>query len=440
MRLRERLAELDPRTRAGAAGVADAGEAERRERIERLRELIGEASARSARPRPERAPVAPGRLPLGQERETAAGPLHIVERWLEPGHMHGRVAVRDALGVEGALVAKLALEPAFERLDFSRMLILDTETTGLAGGTGTVPFLIGLCFFEDGVLKLEQLFLRNLGAETPLLQHLAERVAQASCLLSYNGKAFDWPLLRTRFVLNRVPLPPAPPHLDLLHCARRVCRPRMPSVRLTEVERSLLGFHREDDVDGAQIPGLYLGYLRGDDPRCLLPVLEHNAHDLVALAAVLSRLCAHFAEVRPEDDPRDHLAYAKLALRGRDHLRARAFAEAAAAGSENSALAREALALCAAACRRGGDSAAALRAWQRALQLADCEQSRAHAHLALARLCEHALRDPRAAYGHARLTLPAEGAHAHGRRLGRLHRRLERALLHETGRREDGKA
>jgi uncharacterized protein YprB with RNaseH-like and TPR domain len=435
MRLRDRLTELSrpmPPTAVAASlesGVVErSDQAERAERIERLRALIGGVVARGNRQSSEPASIGrgPGLLPVGEQRHTEHGPLHIVERWLEPGHTHGRVAVRGALGVESALLARLALDPALERVDLARMLILDTETTGLSGGTGTVPFLIGLCFFEDGALKLEQLFLGNLGGEAPLLRHLADRIAGASCLVSYNGKAFDWPLLRARFVLNRIPLPPAPPHLDLLHCARRVLRPRLASVRLCEVERALLGFYREDDVDGAEIPGLYLRYLRGADPRTLLPVLQHNEHDLVALAAVLWRLCAHFASVQREDDPRDHLAYAKLALRAGDLERAHEFAEAAAAGA-SAEVAYDALAVVASAARLRGDSQAALLAWRRALHCADDELPAARARLALARLCERKLKDLAQAYQHARFTLPAEGPDAQGRRLGRLVRKLERA-------------
>jgi uncharacterized protein YprB with RNaseH-like and TPR domain len=336
--------------------------------------------------------------------------------------------VRGALEVDTRVVAGLAHDPGFAGVDLSRMLILDTETTGLAGGAGTVPFLIGLGLFEDGVLKVEQLFLRNLGQEAPLLHHLAERIAQASVLVSYNGKAFDWPLLRARFVLNRVPLPEAPPHLDLLHCARRVWKPRLGSVRLTEVESALLGLTREDDVEGAEIPALYLRYLRGGDPRALLSVLAHNERDVIALAAVLWRLCAHFASVRAEDDPHDHLAYAKVALRGNDLVRACAFAEAAAAGTTSAELRMQAAWVRALAERRRGDLKAAALAYDEALAHAACERTAGTLHLALARLYERQLRDCARAHRHARFTLPAEGAEAHGRRLGRLRRKLLRML------------
>jgi uncharacterized protein YprB with RNaseH-like and TPR domain len=409
----------------GAAHEPGPDSPERSDRIEHLRALIGEVAARERR----RSPAVHGEpqsLPVGEARENAHGELHLIERWLDPDHCHGRVPVGGALGVDAGLVARLSLDPELGEVDLSRMLILDTETTGLAGGAGTVPFLVGLAYFDDGVLKVEQLFLRNFGQEAPLLAHLAERVAQASCLVSYNGKSFDWPLLRARFVMNRVPMPEVPPHLDLLHCARRVLRPRMAGVRLTAVEQELLGFHREGDVDGSLIPGLYLGYLRGADPRSLLPVLEHNEHDVIALAAILARLCEHFAEVKPEDDPRDHLAYAQVALRARDLERAEGFARAAAEGGGEVGVSAQAHGLAAKVARRRGDARAAAEAWQRALQVAPCELTAAEAHCALAKLYEHALKDLRRARAHARMTMPAEGPVAHGRRLGRLHRRLLR--------------
>ena len=438
MRLRDRLAGSSPPVGFVPLPAAERTEQpaepdspERVQRLARLRALIGEVEQRT-RTRAERAPAAPAPravLPFGTRLDTAAGPLHLIERWFEPEHCHGRVAVRDALSTPPALLAELALEPALQAVDLSGMLIFDTETTGLAGGAGTVPFLIGLGWFEDGGFKLEQLFLPNFGAEAPLLLRLAERLRRASCIVSYNGKSFDWPLLRARFILNRIPLPDAPVHLDLLHCARRVLKQRLPNVRLADVERALLGFYREDDVNGALIPGMYLSYLRGGDPRALLPVFVHNEHDVLALAAILWRLCAHFASVRPEDDPRDHLAYARIAQRAGNVQRARAFAEAAAQYGEPGDASLRAHFMCATLARRGGDPAAAAAWLQRALSNAACEQSAARAHLLLARLYERQLKDPVRAQHHARFTLACEGAEAHGRRLERIRRRLERLSL-----------
>jgi uncharacterized protein len=431
MRLRDRLSsfygELGLAARAPAAEPSS-GE-QRSQRIAHLRALIGGVQSRELGP--QRARIAPRDEPRaslpGETLQTADGPLHRIERWLAPEHRHGRALVRHALEVEAGVLARLALDPSLEGVDLSRMLVLDTETTGLSGGAGTVPFLVGLGWFEQGVFKLEQLFLTNFGGEVPLLRYLAEQLARASCIVTYNGKSFDWPLLRSRFILNRVACPEPPLHIDLLHCARRVLKPRLSSVRLVEVERSLLHFHRDDDIDGAEIPGRYLGYLRGRDPSLLLPVFEHNANDLIALPAVLWRLCAHFERLQPSDDPRDHLAYARVALRAGDLDRARTFGEAAAAFGGDGALVGDAFALCAAVARRSGDSESAALLWQRALEVAPCALSAAQAHLALTRLYERALKDLARAHQHAQGTLAIEGEPAHARRLERLRRRLERA-------------
>jgi hypothetical protein len=289
-----------------------------------------------------------------------------------------------------------------------------------------VPFLIGLAFFEEGALKVEQLFLRELGQERPMLAYLAERLAQASCIVTYNGKAFDWPLLRTRAILSRVPLCEPPAHLDLLHCARRILKGRLESVRLSEVERALLGHYREDDVHGSAIPTLYLEYLRGGEAEPLRAVIEHNASDLIGLAAILPRLCEHFAEVRKEDDPHDHLAFAKVALRAKDFERAESFARAAAQSTDQDALACEAHGVFASSSRKRGDAAAAIEALHASLERARTIEEVAATHLALAKLYERAAKDARKAYAHALHTMEVEGPEAHGRRLGRLHRKLLR--------------
>jgi tetratricopeptide (TPR) repeat protein len=230
--------------------------------------------------------------------------------------------------------------------------------------------------------------------------------------------------LRSRFVLNRIAGCEPPRHVDVLHCVRRVLKPRLPTVRLADVERELLSFYREGDIDGALIPAIYHGYLRGGDPQPLLSVLEHNDHDLVALAAIVAELCRHFERVVERDDPRDHLAYAKLAFRARDGERAVSFARAAIEGGGGRELERDAETLSARVAQRRGDVAAAVSAWQRVLELSRDEISAAQAHFALAKLYEHGLRDFAAARQHARFTLAVEGELGHGRRLGRLQRRL----------------
>src|SRR5579864_6110659 len=144
--------------------------------------------------------------------------------------------------------------------DPSKWLFLDTETTGLAGGTGTYAFLIGLAWWDAGALQVEQLFMRDFAEEYSLLHELAARVAERPVLVTFNGKTFDWPLLDSRFKMTRtIPTPQLAAHLDLLHPARALWKLRLGSVRLVELERrvldtSRLGWHREDDIASSLIP------------------------------------------------------------------------------------------------------------------------------------------------------------------------------------------
>ncbi len=366
-----------------------------------------------------------GALP-GQTTQTEHGELHLIDEYLEPRHHHGRAPIANALCVSSERLAQLALDPALEEVDIKRAMFFDTETTGLAGGTGTVPFLIGIGWFEDESLRIQQLFLPELGREAPMLHWVRERIRQSSCLVSFNGKTFDWPLLRNRFVMNRVRAPKLPPHLDLLHCARRILKRRLRSIRLVELEREVLGMYREDDVSGALIPQLYFDYLDGGDVSPIARVIEHNANDLIALAALVAELVSHFDEVHGDDDPRDHLSYARLAERAGDRGRARSFAKAAADGGGDAACTVEAHLLTARMARRSGDFEDEERALLDALRAATEDELRSTVQLLLSKHYEHRRKDLARALEHAVATTLAEGEEASHRRVLRLQRRLAR--------------
>ena len=152
--------------------------------------------------------------------------------------------------------------------DPQQWLFLDTETTGLAGGTGTYPFLVGLAWWEGGGLEVEQLFMREYSEERSLLAALAERLAERPVLVTFNGKSFDWPLLETRYRMTRTIAPPEPlAHLDFLHPARNLWRLRLGSVRLSQLERHVLGWDRGADVPSELIPRIYLDFVRGGPCR-----------------------------------------------------------------------------------------------------------------------------------------------------------------------------
>jgi uncharacterized protein YprB with RNaseH-like and TPR domain len=182
--------------------------------------------------------------------------------------------------------------------DPSKWLFLDTETTGLAGGTGTYAFLIGLAWWDAGALQVEQLFMRDFGEEHAILHEVASRIAERPVLVTFNGKAFDWPLLENRFTMTRsIAVPRLAAHLDLLHPARALWKLRLGSVRLVELERHVLdaarlGWHRQDDVLAALIPQHYFDYLRGGPAEPLAAVVRHNQMDLRGLAALVGKIDA----------------------------------------------------------------------------------------------------------------------------------------------------
>lgn len=170
-------------------------------------------------------------------------------------------------------------------LDPEQWLFLDTETTGLSGGTGTYAFLVGLGWWEADGFVVAQYFMRDHGEERSLLMEVAAQLARRRVLVTFNGKSFDWPLLTTRFQMTRtdgIREPAA--HLDLLHPARRLWRLHLRSVALTELERHVLGFDRGPDIPSETIPHRYFAFLRGGSAGAIAEIFQHNQQDLCGLA------------------------------------------------------------------------------------------------------------------------------------------------------------
>ena len=173
-----------------------------------------------------------------------------------------------------------------------RLLHFDTETTGLAGGTGTRAWMIGAADWQaDGRFRVRQLTTTTMGGEAAMLRTFATWLQPDTVLVSYNGKCYDSPLLKTRYRLARLPDPLSGlRHLDLLHPVRRRWKGVWENCRLATVERELLGVVREDDLPGSEAPAAWLNYLRGGSAVNLRRVLAHNRQDLKSLAGVLLHL------------------------------------------------------------------------------------------------------------------------------------------------------
>ena len=288
--LAEKLARL--RSQAGEKGTFSFSGEEERKRArphaekenvpfsplpEELRRLLGirlRDPARLGTPRPRRAPdrALPG-------DEIAPG-----LRYLESTH--------DAPVLAAPLDASFAKH--FDSLDPRHLLAFDTETTGLAGGTGTRAFMIGAAdLTATGRLRVRQLLTTTMAAETAMLRTFAGWLHDRTVLLSYNGRSYDSPLLKTRYRLARMPCPVTPlRHLDLLHPARRRWRGVWENCRLATIERHVLHVLREDDLPGSEAPRAWRDYLQGGDARDLRRVLQHNHTDVRSLVGLLAHMAA----------------------------------------------------------------------------------------------------------------------------------------------------
>jgi hypothetical protein len=239
-----------------------------------------------------------------QARVTPFGEAFVRAAAFVPEHVHGALAIDSVFAHGPEFVSRIAPRRV-TAFDVRDALFLDTETTGLAGGAGTLAFLVGLGFFaDDGSFVVEQYFLKDPAREAAMLTAIDKRVNERSALVTFNGKAFDVPLLETRFTLSRIaPSFEDKTHLDLLLPARRFWRGALSSCSLSSLEFHLLGVERsQQDIAGFLIPQLYREYLqarRDDLSEEMSRVMYHNLHDILSMVTLITRMCDLLA--RPRD-------------------------------------------------------------------------------------------------------------------------------------------
>jgi uncharacterized protein YprB with RNaseH-like and TPR domain len=284
-----------PPTPARPASTAGTGSSAHS--IESLRRLLG-VRARSAVALPPRGPVdrsLPGtEIAPGLRLVETHLPMALPTATLSLAFAARRAPVR---GRAGAIASAMP-----EAADPRDLLFFDTETTGLAGGTGTRAFMIGAADFHrhpglgDG-LRVRQLLIATMAAEADMLRVFADWLSPSTVLASYNGRCYDAPLLKTRYRLARQPDPLRDlPHVDLLFPSRRRWRGRWENCRLATIEREALGVLRDDDLPGSQAPAAWLQYLRGGSSSLLGRVAAHNHQDVVTLALLMTKLVALHAQ------------------------------------------------------------------------------------------------------------------------------------------------
>ena len=279
------------------------------------------------------------------------------------------------------------------------VLFLDTETTGLSGGVGTIAFQIGLGYFSRVGFVVEQYLMHDYPQEPEMLRQLAARMQRFPIICTFNGKTFDVPLLRNRFIMNRMSDDCIPAtHADVLYPARRLWKLRLGQCTLGNLENQLLGVEREDDLPGAMVPQAYFQYLKDRDFSQMEKVLEHNRQDIVSLAQLYFELCRLMA--RPEEivQCEDLLSLARMCERTGDNQRANKCYRMCAKGDTRA----EAFRAMSIHAKRQGQTDTAIKLCKAMLSRGD---DPIYAYEALAKLYEHQLRQPEQALHYTRQAL-----------------------------------
>ncbi len=329
--------------------------------------------------------VVPGRF-----EETSGGATFIVETLYARDYRHGIVDLQIHNSMQ--IVGEWAGEPHIATYPHQTYAFLDTETSGLTGGTGTFAFLVGAGFYTEAGFQLVQLFMSDPLEEPGLLLTLEKILASCKAVITFNGKSFDIPLLNTRYKLQGwEPAFQDVAHIDLLHLARRLWRDRLPSRALGDLEVDILRVKRsEEEVPGWMIPQMYFDYLRSGDARPLGRVFYHNAMDILSMAALINHISYLFED--PLDDRVEYsldqaaiarlyedLGYVDMA----DNLYRRSLERGLAALAHQDTLQRLSLLH-----KRHGDIQAAIILWQQA-----AEEAQIYAHVELAKYYEHNVYD-----------------------------------------------
>ncbi len=222
----------------------------------------------------------------GDEVETPLGRHFERQTLYEGNRQHGCADIGALSDLPGDLLDALS-GGCISQTHPEEWAFLDTETTGLSGGSGACAFLIGVGKITREGFHVRQFFMREHAEESSLLDAVARYLSGFRVMITYNGRAFDQPLLETRYRLHRKRPPFAGmEHLDLLHGARRLWKLRFESCRLVDLENQVLGFERQGDIPGALIPYIYFEYLQTRQIARLLPVMRHNALDILTLACL----------------------------------------------------------------------------------------------------------------------------------------------------------
>jgi uncharacterized protein YprB with RNaseH-like and TPR domain len=295
-------------------------------------------------------------LPPGEVCSNSLGSHYLAHAFYPQDHFHGKVRLNRLSSLDLEYLMKLTRSKGVvpER---QRIVFLDTETTGVRGGTGICPFLVGIGYFEGDEFQMYQYFIRDFDEEPSMLLALSERLRECEMIITYNGSAFDIPLLETRFTLARLESPfQRMGHFDMLFTARKLWRNGHGSCRLVALERELIAFLRGPDIPGAMIPRVYFDYLQRRPAPALESIFTHNVHDVVSLAALTIHACDRVTfEPASLDDPLDLYSLARIFDNSTEWRRSMRLYEMAIDGGLPEPVRLKALENLAVACRREGE-------------------------------------------------------------------------------------
>lgn len=316
-----------------------------------------------------------------QAAKTASGGCLVRTADHACGDFPAQILKKDSLRLMTGIDAPRDMAPG-------ELLFLDTETTGLQGGAGTLAFLVGLGRFEDDRFVVRQYLMRDYDEEPYVLDAVLQALSQAGTVITFNGASFDMPLLESRLVMNRLRMPqPAPPHLDLLHVARRVYKMRLGRCNLSRLEAEVFGEPREDDLPGSEVPERYFRYLQTRELALLDDILHHNAQDILSLARLLFALQTLHERPLTAQDQRDLFSLGKVYEKRGE----RAHAQACYRAVDGDSLREMAQLRLASLLRRKGDPQEAADTYER-LRMAGSGGARVY--IELSKIYEHRFKAP----------------------------------------------
>ena len=295
---------------------------------------------------------------------------------------HMRLSLPD--GILSLMQGDASLPHSVSPEDF---LFLDTETTGLSRGAGTVAFLVGLGFIRNKQLIVRQYLMRDYDEEIFVLRRVQDELSHAKVLVTYNGRAFDMPLLLNRFIMQRMRVNvDSLPHADLLHTARRVWKLRLSCCKLSALEEHIYHEPRIDDLPGAEVPQRYFDFLKTRNFTLLEDILKHNAQDIATLVRLLYTLAELHENPMSAEFLQDIFSLGRVYER-RGRIQTACACYRAADGGSMSALSRERLAYC---CNRDHEPLEAARIYEKMIS---AHQGGAKPYIALCKILEHKLKD-----------------------------------------------